>query len=306
MKGFRYGHIDKDYIEQVDQGIAQLSLLGKGDGTEVMVQEVEAGEFFGIEPYEQELMEFFYIIEGKLIYVTEEGKENKVLKKGEYFYTHNLNETVNFKTVKKVKLLYISTCPMFKNLSNYIKELYQIARKVEEKDVYTNNHLDRVKYYAAEIGNRLGIPRSQFEKLCYAAMFHDIGKTKVPEKILKKPDKLTEKEMKIIKKHPVAGKKMVEDTFLEDIGQIIEQHHERVDGSGYPCGLKGEEILIEAKIIGIADAFDAMTTDRPYRKGMNPEIAFNKLKESNNKYNDKEIEEIMNIFEEILKNDGVI
>lgn len=306
MEGFHFGNIDKDYMEKVEQGIAKLSLLGKGDGAEVMIQEVNKGEFFGIEPYEQELMEFFYIIEGKIKYITNKNDNGEILKNGDYFYIHKLNETVNFKTIEEVKLLYVSTRPLFNNLSEDIKELYEIAEKVEKKDAYTNNHLDRVKYYAAEIGNRLGIPRGKFEKLCYAALFHDIGKIEVPKKILKKPGKLNEKEMEVIRKHPTIGKKMVEDTFLEDIGSIIEQHHERGDGSGYPEGLKSDQILTEAKIIGVADSFDAMTTDRPYRKAMNPEKAFKKLKNSINRQSDEEMKKIMNIFEKVLKKEGII
>ena len=107
-----------------------------------------------------------------------------------------------------------------------------------------------------------------------SALFHDVGKCCIPDEILNKPGKLTEEEFQFIFKHPMASKEYVEDVFGKEIAQIVLCHHERLDGSGYPQGLNAGEIPIEAKIIAVADAFDAMTTQRPYNHPKNfPEAA---------------------------------
>ncbi len=301
MEGFYYGIDDQDHIEKVNQKNAQLALLGKGDGTEVMLQYIEKDDYFGVSPSDSEVMEFFYIIEGSIKYVSED--EEIILNAGSYFYVYLLEQTVNFKAIEPVKLLYISSQPIFHFISNDIKKLLDISKQVEDKDVYTHNHADRVKKYAAGIGDKLGVSKAKFEVLCYSALLHDIGKIYVPDDILTKEGKLTDEEMDIIKKHPSDGRKVVEGTYLERMGKVIEQHHERFDGSGYPKGLKSDDILLEAKIIGIADSFDAMITDRPYRKAMDPEAAFTEL----NRLASTEIDrKIMAAFGELLREEGLI
>ena len=137
----------------------------------------------------------------------------------------------------------------------------------------------------------------------FAAVYHDIGKINVPDAILLKPASLSEEEFEYIKKHPTDGRKLFEKTYLCDIGEIIEQHHERLDGSGYPFGLKDEEICIEAKIVAVLDSYDAMTSDRPYRKGLSAKIAMEELKRFAGIHYDKKIVEI---FEEVLKEEGIL
>ncbi len=132
---------------------------------------------------------------------------------------------------------------------------------------------------------------------------HDIGKINVPDEILKKPGRLTDEEFEYIKRHPGDGAEMVKKTSYEYIWQIIEQHHERLDGSGYPHGLKGNEILIEAKIIAVSDTYDAMTTDRPYRKGLSPIQTVEELKRLSGIHYEKEIVDVM---VDILIEEGVI
>lgn len=125
----------------------------------------------------------------------------------------------------------------------------------------------------------------------------------MPEEILNKPGRLTFEEFEILKKHSVDGCNMVKSTYYSKIGEIILQHHERIDGSGYPSGLKGEHILLEAQIIGIADTYDAMTSDRVYRKGMDPMIAFNEIKKLGNRHFEPYI---IAAFEKVLITDQVL
>lgn len=134
------------------------------------------------------------------------------------------------------------------------------------------------------------------------ALFHDIGKINIPDEVLKKPGKLTPEEFEYVKWHPIDGAEMVNGTFLEGVADIIRQHHERIDGSGYPDGLKGDQILIEAKIIAVVDSFDAMTSKRSYRNAFTREKALEELKSlAGIKYDAKLVE----IFENCIK-EGLI
>lgn len=290
------------YIENFVQNSAELRLLAKGDGTEVMIQKIRANETVFIDPSDiSETMEFFYILDGEL----ELDKNNikSSIKGGDYFYVHDLKETIQFNTISDVTLLYFSTQPLFLYLSATTRELTELAKKVEKKDMYTHGHNRRVKDYGVKIGNKLNLSKEKIENLGFASLFHDLGKIHVPDEVLNKPGRLTDEEFDYIKKHPSDGANLVKKTYYQNIGKIIEQHHERLDGSGYPNGIKGNEILIQAKIIAVADTYDAMTTDRPYRKGLSPQIAVDELRRLRGIYYD---EKVVDIFIDILKEEGVI
>ncbi|MGD8846419.1 MAG: HD-GYP domain-containing protein, partial [Desulfobacteraceae bacterium] len=140
-----------------------------------------------------------------------------------------------------------------------------LVNAIEAKDAYTQGHSKRVHQYAMQMAKRLNLPGREVEALRWASVLHDIGKIGIPERILCKPGKLTEKEFNLIKEHPVKGR-----TILSPIRQLapsmeaIAHHHERYDGKGYPDGLKGEEIPLAARIIAVADTFDAITSRRSY------------------------------------------
>jgi putative nucleotidyltransferase with HDIG domain len=136
---------------------------------------------------------------------------------------------------------------------------------VDAKDPYTAGHSLRVQRIAVEIGREMGLGKEYLETLHYAGLFHDIGKIGVPDAILTKPDRLTDEEFEIVKRHPEDGARIVGRLrSLQEIVPAILYHHERWDGAGYPHALRADEIPAEAGIVGLADAFDAMTTDRPY------------------------------------------
>jgi putative nucleotidyltransferase with HDIG domain len=147
--------------------------------------------------------------------------------------------------------------------------LQALVAAVDAKDSYTARHSIAVTDYAVAIGKRLGLEQSELESLERAGLLHDVGKIGTPEAILLKPTELTEEEFLVIREHPEMGGHIVETIpFVADLMPVVRSHHERFDGSGYPDGLKGEEIPLLARILAVADAFDAMTSDRPYRKGM--------------------------------------
>ncbi|SHH78578.1 HD-GYP domain-containing protein [Clostridium grantii] len=291
-----------EYIEKTVQDSAELRLLAKGDGTEVMIQKIKGNETVFIEPSAlSETMEFFYILNGELELYKNNCKS--MLKKGDFFYVHHLNETVQFCTLDDVELLYFSTQPLFHYLSNAIKELSELSKKVETKDKYTHGHNKRVKDYSVKIANKLNLSKEVIENILFASLFHDLGKINVPDEILNKPGGLTDEEFDYIKKHPLDGANLVEKTYFKNIKKIIIQHHERLNGSGYPNGIQGDDIVVEARIIAISDTYDAMTTNRQYRKALSPQIAIDELRKLSRTHYD---EDIVSTFINILKEEGEI
>jgi len=300
-KGIHLG-TNHECIEKVVQNSGELSLLGKGDGAEVMLQKIKSNKTVVIEPGENsETMEFFYILDGQVELHFENSKT--ILNGGEHFYAHFLKEPVFFNTLTDVSILYFTTQPVFHYLSGTIEELMHLSKKVEEKDIYTHSHIQRVNDYAVKISNKLNLSKERIENIAFASLFHDLGKINVPDVILNKPGRLTIEEFELIKKHPLDGMNMVKKTYYENIAETIYQHHERIDGSGYPRGLKGEETLLEAKIIAVSDTYDAMTTDRAYRKGVSPQIAVDELIRLKGTYYD---EEVVDKFIQILKEENVV
>lgn len=160
----------------------------------------------------------------------------------------------------------------------YFETIRSLANALEAKDPYTHGHSRRVAKDAVRIAAQLRLPRKKIENLRHAALLHDIGKIGIRDAILFKPGRLTEDEFAQIRQHPALGAGMVEPIeFLKDVSDVIRHHHERWDGKGFPDGLAGEEIPLGARIVCIADAFDAMTSTRPYREGMSIPVAVEEL-----------------------------
>lgn len=169
---------------------------------------------------------------------------------------------------------------------------------IELRDPYTKGHSANVTHYSLEIGKALGLTSNQLEKLEKAALFHDIGKIVTPDKILLKPTKLTEEEYEVIKLHPTVGYLILKEIKrFEEVATAVKHHHERWDGSGYPDGLKGEEIPLLSRIIAVADVFDALTSDRPYRKGLTADEALKIIMKEREKYDPK----VLEVAEKVLK-----
>ncbi len=152
---------------------------------------------------------------------------------------------------------------------NYFATIQSLVNALEASDLYTKGHSERVKLLALELGRYIGLDFKELEILEHASILHDIGKIGIESFIIQKQGKLTSKEYGLIKSHPLIGEEILGpiDT-LEGVRQTIIQHHERYDGKGYPYGLRGEELLLKARILSVVDTFDAMMSERPYRKAL--------------------------------------
>jgi response regulator RpfG family c-di-GMP phosphodiesterase len=161
---------------------------------------------------------------------------------------------------------------------NYLKTIRAFALAVEAKDEYTHGHSENVMKYAVMIAKHLNLPIQEIERVKYAGLLHDIGKIGVSEYILNKPGKLTPQEFHEIKKHPELGSRIISDVpFLKSFAPLVMHHHEFFGGGGYPHGIAGEEIPFGARILAVSDSFEAMTSDRPYRRSLSLEVAFSIL-----------------------------
>lgn len=156
----------------------------------------------------------------------------------------------------------------------FLEMVTALSEAIERRDPYTGGHVRRVVTYSVLLGQEMGLPLEQLEELRLAAILHDIGKIAVPDQILRKPDRLDAEEVRVMERHTVDGAEMVgRIRSLRHLVPGIRSHHERLDGRGYPDHLVGDDLPLIPRIIGVADTFDAMTTDRPYRRALTPAAA---------------------------------
>ena len=190
------------------------------------------------------------------------------------FHERELQSTIEMAIYK-----HKSELKLLKGMEDMIDVL---ASTLELRDPYTAGHQKRVASLTAAVARQMGYSKDELKGIYLAALIHDIGKIQVPAEILVKPGRLSENEFALIKIHPQAGYDILKNVKIPwPIADIIYQHHERLDGSGYPRGLKGDEIMPQARIIGVADVVEAMSSHRPYRPALGIEKALNEIE--NNK-----------------------
>jgi HD-GYP domain-containing protein (c-di-GMP phosphodiesterase class II) len=166
-----------------------------------------------------------------------------------------------------------------------------LSEVLSSTDEYTGNHSRSVVVLAHQVGEALDLDETQLRDLEFGALLHDVGKIAVPNEIINKPGRLTDEEMDVMRTHTVEGEGMLNRIggVLEQTGVVVRTHHERWDGNGYPDGLAGEEIPVGARVITACDAFNAMTTDRPYRKAMPLDVAVAELRNESGKQFDPRV-----------------
>jgi putative nucleotidyltransferase with HDIG domain len=186
----------------------------------------------------------------------------------------------------------------------YLRTITTLALIIDARDPYTKRHSENVTRYSLSIADEMGLASDQKEILRRASLLHDIGKIAVRDEVLLKPGKLTDTEFEQIKTHSVWGEEIVKSLpFLKDVSVLVRHHHERYDGRGYPDGKKGPDIELGSRIMAVADTFDAMTTDRPYRKALTLTLASEELKRNKSTQFDPEA---VDCFLKILEREPAI
>lgn len=207
--------------------------------------------------------------------------------------------------VTRVKSLY-KRKKYLDDMENVEVVLYSLSSMLDARCPYTANHSQNVSYYSTVLGQRMGLSKKELDTVRRGALLHDIGKILVSDTALNKPDKLTDKEWDLMKMHPIKGANLMGNLkHLKDICPIILYHHEKLDGCGYPYGLKGDQIPLLARIVAVCDGYDALINDRPYRRSYPVDDALDVLKKSNgHQHWDQEIvEKFTSIAHEVSKPD---
>jgi len=260
-------------VKKIDEDITLILLTGYADKENVIKAVNQVGVYYYIEkPWDND----------SLIKVINNGLEKaslvKQLKKKIMEIETSQNE-IN-------RLYHILEKDFRVQVESIENVMVSLAYLLEAKDKYTVGHTQRVSEYAVKLAVKTGLENDRIEKLRMAGLIHDIGKIGVPEVILNKPGKLSEEEFELVKAHTVIGSNICKPLVnFSDLYDMIRHHHEKLNGSGYPDGLKDDEISIEARILSVADVFDALYSDRPYRSKLPLDKVIEILREESDKRN---------------------
>lgn len=301
VKGLTIGHRE-DAKDQISKRSTTLELLASSGSLEVTRQRIKAGKHFYLFATDAwSGFEFMYVLSGNL--TLENGEHGDIpLGAGEYVYHNGLPEKAYFRVETDVEVLMVSSAPSFHLIRDDMQEMMTLARSVGEKDHYTEGHCTRLEQLAAQTGERLGLSGEELINLSFAAYLHDIGKVKVTDEVLNKGNSLSDAEWAEMREHPIYGAKILaEKGFLKGAAEIVRAHHETFDGSGYPDRLKGEEIPIGARVIAVVDAYDAMTSERPYEPALSKQEAITELTAQEGTQFDSRV---VRAFIEVIGGDG--
>ena len=264
MDGIRFNRISTAG-EFAAEGEPSTQLLSKQGDLEVILHRIKGESVVWLFPAsDPNAMEYFFIHAGGVELALDDGLVS--LTAGESFSVSGLTRDVPVRMQGDSEVLYVTNCPAFEQVQLVDDSLKELLARINEKDHYTLRHSKAVLQYSLALYDAMQdrgpeIPR---DDLAFAALFHDVGKCFVPTEILQKPDKLEQAEMRYILRHPIDSGRMLLQDFGEQIAEIARNHHERLDGSGYPRGLGAEDISLSSQIVAVADVFDAMTTNRGY------------------------------------------
>lgn len=318
-----------DEVQVITENI-QLNQMGYGfviDKKGLVVahsNKEEKGKNYTDDPETDRLLDLIYSNPNKAVPITYRGEKCTLFTdviRDDWYVTMIVSNSRLFHSIRMLFIRNIIIClcvfvlivllcrNMLKKLQWYIARLQEsnekiehinetviktLARTIDAKDRYTNGHSQRVAKYSVELGKRMGKSEEELKELYYAGMLHDVGKIHIPDAIINKPSKLTDDEFEYIKLHPVSGYHILKDMKENpSISQGAKWHHERYDGRGYPNGLSGDTIPEVARIIGVADAYDAMTSNRSYRKLMPQEKVRGEIEKGRGTQFDPDIADIM-------------
>lgn len=252
----------------------QACLLHQDLGFEATVENLQKG-LVGIIYTINEGVEFSYILSGSI--ELKDNTHREVLKPGDSYSHRSICHYVMFRALENSEILTVSTSANYDFCQEDQQQLYDVLTKLQKVDGDTMDHCMRVKKLSLGISYFLDTFEGNLRNLLFAASFHDVGKSKIPLEILLKPGRLTEEEYNIMKMHSLYTYEMIKEFYDENVATIAYEHHEHLDGRGYPRGLAGDQISLPARIICVADAYDAMVVTRPYRQGLSKEVALKEL-----------------------------
>lgn len=290
MDGFKIFKDGKAIVEDINKA-GRFRLMVQDSDFEIFESHIHAGRSVICQPYEcQDSMNVVFVLSGKLYHMNTKS----YILSGEHYTFKNLEETHHLSVEEDTILLMIRKKGFFIDQVSMTNKVTEFIDMIQKKDNYTEEHCNRTGNLAAKMATFLKLSDDIIKNVLHVGKIHDVGKIDVPIEVLNKPGKLTVEEFDFIKKHPQRGHDIIIKTMEDvEIAKIILQHHEKIDGSGYPFGLKGDEITIEAKLILVADSFDAMTSDRPYRKAMSINDAIQELRKYSGKWYEEEIVEAL-------------
>ncbi|MDN4606416.1 HD-GYP domain-containing protein [Sporosarcina highlanderae] len=256
-----------------------ITLYGRWNGlAEALFSLHEDGSFCAQYNIDNTIAETYTLLDGE-VEIDELGVRRK-MEIGETIDASLFEGVLTFYAISNAEILMKMDADFYEQLFFETKMLQIEMDAVARVDGYTYHHCDRIRQYSIEVWKRMNRPKRTLKLMRWGAFFHDIGKLAIPMEILNKPGKLTEEEWETMKSHSRIGANIMRAhpvEWLKDAAFIVEQHHEWYDGSGYPYGLKGDEISIEAAIVSVVDAYDAMTTERVYKEALSREEAIAEL-----------------------------
>ena len=264
MEGIRFN--TRTTAEEIPAGNEpSTQLLAKQGDLEVILYRIKGESVVWLFPAsDPNAIEYFFVHAGGVDLAMEDGLVS--LGAGESFSVSGLKTDVPVRMHGDTEIVYVTNCPVFEAVQDVDKSLQELLTRIDEKDHYTSRHSKAVLQYSLALYDAMQDrgPNIAREDLAFAALFHDVGKCFVPVEILQKPDRLEQAELRYILRHPVDSGRMLLPKFGEQIAEIARNHHERLDGTGYPRGLRAEDISLSSQIVAVADAFDAMTSNRGY------------------------------------------
>ena len=295
MNGFHI-YTDNEYLKSFQNGAGSFNLLAQESNLEVFESIINPGKSILCQPYEsQDATNIMLVIEGQMFHTN----ERRIIKSGDRIIFKNLEETHHICVLKKTRLLMVRNSVHFVEQANNTDTIYNLIHELGKKDNYTEKHCNSTGNLALQIATILKLSDQQIMDIGHAAKIHDVGKINIPIEIINKPTSLTPDEYNLIKKHSQDGHDIVmKTTDMKNIAKIILDHHERLDGSGYPNGLKGKQISIESRILAVVDSFDAIISKRPYKEGRSVESAIRDIQSHTGTWYD---ESVVNALIEILE-----
>jgi HD-GYP domain-containing protein (c-di-GMP phosphodiesterase class II) len=252
-----------------------MNLLSNVDNLEIIHGILKKDSLYVIYPSECDKgIHSVYILSGRI----QNSHTKDIYSDGDYFQGRNLIKEVHMDVIEDTKVIIISQQPLFNHQLDYLERYNERMLIIQDKDHYTQEHCNRTGNLCSKIAIRMNISGERLTNFIYISKIHDIGKIFIPDEILNKPGKLTKDEFEIIKTHSLKGYELVVDEMGERSSRILLEHHEKIDGSGYPDGKLGNQMLLESKILAVVDAFDALSSKRPYRDALSEEKAIEILK----------------------------